>query len=103
MLIYRPHRSSLAEAMKKARTFNSFEDIKNYVANEWNNLWGYQILNPDDIVLDEEFHDDRIGWEDVHYLCAKKLVTKIIWKNMVVPSVLDLWGGLNDKRSDFHR
>ena len=73
MLIYRPHRSSLAEAMKKARTFNSFEDIKNYVANEWNNLWGYQILNPDDIVLGEEFHDDRIGWEDVHYLCAKKI------------------------------
>ena len=58
MLIYRPHRSSLAEAMKEARTFNSFEDIKNYVANEWNNLWGYQILDSDDIVLDEESHDD---------------------------------------------
>lgn len=73
MLIYRPHRSSLSEAMKEAKTFNSFEDIKNYVANEWNNLWGYQILNPDDIVLCEEFHDDRVGWEDVHYLCAKKI------------------------------
>ena len=74
MLIYRPHRSSLAEAMKEAKTFNSFEDIKNYVANEWNNLWGYQILNPDNIVLDEESHDDdRIGWKDVHYLCVKKI------------------------------
>lgn len=73
MLIYRPHRSSLEEAMKEARTFNSFEDIKNYVANEWNNLWGYQILNPDDIVLDEKFYDDRIGWKDVHYLYAKKI------------------------------
>lgn len=74
MLIYRPHRGSLAGAMKEAKTFNSFEDIKNYVVNEWNNLWGYQILNTDDIVLDEEsYDDDRIGWKDVHYLCTKKL------------------------------
>lgn len=74
MLIYRPHRGSLAGAMKEAKTFNSFEDIKNYVANEWNNLLGCQILNTDDIVLDEESHDDdRIGWKDVRYLCAKKL------------------------------
>lgn len=74
MLIYRPHRSSLAEAMAEAKTFNSFDEIKEYVANKWNSVWGYQILNPDDIVLDEEFHnDDRIGWKDVRYLCTKKL------------------------------
>ena len=62
MLIYRPHRGSLAEAMAEAKTFNSFDEIKEYVANKWNSVWGYQILNPDDIVLDEEFHnDDRPG------------------------------------------
>lgn len=73
MLIYRPHRGGLAEAMAEAKTFNSFEEIKEYVANEWNNLWRCQILNPDDIVLDEEsYDDDRIGWKDVHYLCTKK-------------------------------
>jgi len=44
MLIYRPHRGSLAGAMKEAKTFNSLEDIKNYVANEWNNLWGIRFL-----------------------------------------------------------
>lgn len=74
MLIYRTHRGSLAEAMAEAKTFNSFDEIKEYVANKWNSVWGYQILNPDDIVLDEEFHnDDRIGWKDVRYLCTKKL------------------------------
>lgn len=74
MLIYRPHRGSLAEAMAEAKTFNSFDEIKEYVANKWNSVWGYQILNPDNIVLDEEFHnDDRIGWKDVRYLCTKKL------------------------------
>lgn len=74
MLVYRPHIGGLAEAMAEAKTFNSFNEIKSYVANKWNNLWGYQILNPDDIVLDEESHDDdRIGWKDVRYLCAKKI------------------------------
>lgn len=93
MLIYRPHRSSLAEAMKEARTFNSFEDIKNYVANEWNNLWGYQILNPDNIVLDEESHDDdRIGWKDVHYLCVKKIGNEDYIKEYGCPQCIGFVG-----------
>lgn len=33
----------------------------------------------------------------------KSLVMKIIWKNMETLNVLGMWGGLNDKRSDFHR
>jgi len=74
MLIYRPHRGSLAEAMVEAKTFNSFDEIKEYVANKWNSVWGYNILNQNDIVLDKESHnDDRIGWKDVRYLCTKKL------------------------------
>lgn len=74
MLIYRPHRSSLAEAMAEAKTFNSFDEIKEYVANKWNSVLGWNILNPNDIVLDEESHDDdRIGWKDVRYLCIKRL------------------------------
>lgn len=74
MLIYRPHRGSLTDAMAEARTFTSFDEIIEYVANEWNNTWGWNILNPNDIVLDNESHDDdRIGWKDVHYLCTKRL------------------------------
>ena len=74
MLIYRPHRGSLAEAMAEAKTFNSFDEIKEYVANKWNSVWGYNILKQNDIVLDEESHnDDRIGWKNVRYLCTKKL------------------------------
>lgn len=74
MLIYRPHRSNLAEAMTEAKTFNSFDEIKEYVANKWNSVWEWNILNPNDIVLDEESHDDdRIGWKNVRYLCIKRL------------------------------
>lgn len=74
MLIYRPHRCSLAEAMTEARIFTSFDEIREYAANEWNSTLGWNILNPNDIVLDNESHDDdRIGWKDVRYLCVKRL------------------------------
>lgn len=63
MLIYRPHRGSLVDAMAEAKTFNSFDEIKEYVSNEWNNTWGWSILSPNDIILDNESHDDdRIGF-----------------------------------------
>lgn len=74
MLIYRPHRGSLADAMAEAKIFNSFDEIKEYVTHQWNSVWGWNILNPNDIVLDEESHDDdRISWKDVRYLCLKRL------------------------------
>lgn len=64
MLIYRPHRGSLADAMAEAKIFNSFDEIKEYVTHQWNSVWGWNILNP---------NDDRISWKDVRYLCLKRL------------------------------
>lgn len=93
MLIYRPHRGSLADAMEEARTFNSFDEIKEYVANKWNNLCGYQTLDSDNIVLDEESHDDdRIGWKDVHYLCVKKIGNEDYIKEYGCPQCIGFVG-----------
>lgn len=93
MLIYRPHRSNLAEAMAEAKTFNSFDEIKEYVANKWNSVWGYQILNQDNIVLDEESQDDdRIGWKDVHYLCVKKIGNEDYIKKYGCPQCIGFVG-----------
>lgn len=93
MLIYRPHRSNLAEAMAEAKTFNSFDEIKEYVANKWNSVWGYQILNQDNIVLDEESQDDDcIGWKDVHYLCVKKIGNEDYIKKYGCPQCIGFVG-----------
>ena len=93
MLIYRPHRSSLAEAMAEAKTFNSFDEIKEYVSNKWNSVWGQNILNPNDIVLDEESHDDdRIEWKDVHYLCATKIGNEDYIKEYGCPQCIGFVG-----------
>lgn len=73
MLIYRPHRELLSEAMREAKTFDSLDKLKQYVVDWWNRL-GKDMLSTDDIVLGKEtFDDERVGWKNCHYLCAKRL------------------------------
>ena len=97
MLIYRPHRGSLEDAMAEAKTFNSFDEIKEYVANEWNSIWGWNILNPNDIVLDfEAYDDDRIGWKDVRHLCVKRLGNEDYMKKYNCPQCIGFVGWLED-------
>ena len=93
MLIYRPHRGSLADAMAEAKTFNSFDEIKEYVANQWNASWKHCILDPNDIVLcDSIGDDDRIGWKDVRYLCTKKLGNEDYIKKYGCPQCIGFVG-----------
>lgn len=97
MLIYRPHRGSLADAMAEAKTFNSFDEIKEYVSNEWNSIWGLDILNSNDIVLGDGIgNDGRIGWKDVHYLCTKKLGNENYMKKYGCPQCIGFVGEVND-------
>ncbi len=97
MLIYRPHRGSLADAMAEAKTFNSFDEIKEYVANEWNSIWGWNILNPNDIVLGDDIGDDnRVGWRNCHYLCTKKLDNEDYMKEYGCPKCIGFVGEIND-------
>ena len=68
MIIYRPHRGSLAEAMEEAKEFNNEQEMKEHIANQWD---GY--ISVDDIVITDNPHnDDRIGWKDTRYVCTKR-------------------------------
>lgn len=69
MIIYRPHRGSLADAMAEAKEFNNEQEMKEYIVKQWD---GY--ISVDDIVIDDNAHnDDRIGWKDTRYVCTKRL------------------------------
>ena len=46
MIAYRPHRGSLADAMKEAKTFLNEWQMKCYVANNWNLAIGRKVLAP---------------------------------------------------------
>lgn len=70
MIIYRPHRGgSVFDALDEAKEFNTEQEMKEYVVEQWDNLFSVE-----DVVLGNEIiNDDRIGWEDVRHVCIKRL------------------------------
>ena len=69
MIIYRPHRGSLADAMSEAKEFNDEQEMKEHIVKQWDN---YFIV--DDIVIDTKIvNDDRVGWKNSRSVCIKRL------------------------------
>ena len=67
MIIYRPVRSTLEEAMKAVIEFNSEEEMKSFISKTYANI------DKEDIVIEGEgVNDDRIKWKDTKYVCLKK-------------------------------
>lgn len=73
MVIYRPHRGGLMDAMAEAKEFESFDEMKRYIyeqAEEFNGMKPFEI---EDIVVDDEGVEDlRIGWKDTRHVCVKR-------------------------------
>lgn len=79
MVIYRPHRGGLKEALAESKEFESFEEMKEYIYEYHKGYFkdlGYP--NPpfeiDDIIINEsgKYEDKRIGWHDAMYVCVKR-------------------------------
>ena len=80
MIIYRPHRGGLAEAMAEAQTFEDTDAMKAHILQRWNGMLGFNLFNADDIVLNEDqpgHPDDRIGWRDTRYVCVKRIGSEV--------------------------
>ena len=74
MIKYRPHRGGLAEAMKEVREFDTEEDLKAFVAKQWNDGYPVELFTAEDLVLGDVLGDDpRIGWKNVRHLCVKRM------------------------------
>ena len=79
MIKYRPQRGSLSSALKDEQIFNTMDDMKQYVYEEWRRacdfLGGKPPFKPEDIVIGEILGDDnRIGWKNVRHVCIKRLL-----------------------------
>jgi calcineurin-like phosphoesterase family protein len=69
MVIYTPHRGTLADAMKEAKEFENIEEMKKFIVKKWNN-----DFSENDIVIgDKAIKDNRNGWEDSRYICTKRM------------------------------
>lgn len=69
MIILRPHRGSLAEAMSEAKEFDNEDQMKDHIVKQ---CGGY-ILKENIFINDEVTNDDRNGWKDTRYVCITKL------------------------------
>ncbi|MCI8795364.1 MAG: hypothetical protein HFG89_00720 [Dorea sp.] len=79
MIIYRPHRGGLKESLAEAREFETTEQMKAYIYEDWKEFYEkiahksapFEI---DDIVIDEKSVDDeRCGWHDSRHVCVKRM------------------------------
>ena len=74
MIIFRPHRGGLAEAMAEAKEFNSLKDMLEYIVDSHNNGFpgNYFKINIRDLHI--EYYgenDERVGWHDLFIVCYK--------------------------------
>jgi len=74
MIIFRPHRETLAEAMGEAKEFESVAAMKNYIVQLFTTRWGRRLFEAEDIVIEgDAVRDDRNGWKDTRYVCIKRM------------------------------
>lgn len=68
MIIFRPQRGSLKEAMREVQEFESENDLQKHVANWWNSLGTSTVSEADVSFGKESIADYRIGWLDTRYV-----------------------------------
>lgn len=73
MIIYRPHRELLEDAMREAKEFETIEDMKEYIAKKYSEVFCIGRVSSEDISIDDSppVNDDRIGWKDTRYVLLK--------------------------------
>lgn len=73
MIIYRPHRGGLAEAMALEKEFETIKEMKEYIVQQHTDEEMGAAFEIDDIVIgDENAEDYRIGWNNTCYVCVKR-------------------------------
>lgn len=82
MIKYRPQRGSLSLSLKEERIFDTVDDMKQHVFDEWRRacdfLGGKPPFTMDDIVIGEIIGDDsRIGWKNVRHVCIRRLLGEL--------------------------
>ncbi len=94
MIIFRPHRRTLDEAMAEAKEFDSVEEMKKHIVKLWNEGWSgsKELFTADDIVINEKsaVNDDRIGWEDSMHVCVKRMGDEDYMKKYGTPQCIGM-------------
>lgn len=73
MVIYRPHRGGLEEAMGEVREFSGVEEMLAYIVQANTDPERGPAFGVEDLVLGGETRDDlRISWHDTRYVYTRR-------------------------------
>ena len=72
MVCYRPHRGSLADAMRESKEFKSIKAMIDYICNEHNSHIDWFQITPEEIYIKDYGSDDRVGWRDCFICCFER-------------------------------
>lgn len=73
MVIFKPHRGGLEEAMAEAVEFNSIDEMLSYICNDHNKYIPYFQIKSSDIYIEKsEYGDERIKWHNLFYLMYER-------------------------------
>ena len=94
MIIFRPNRGMLDEAMAESKEFDTVEEMKEHIVKLWHEGWDgpEELFTVDDIVINEKsaVKDDRIGWEDSMYVCVKRMGKTDYMKKYGIPQCIGI-------------
>lgn len=86
MVMYRPNRGNLVDSMEEAKKFNDIQEMKKYIVDKWHGL----ISLEDIVIKDDPNKDERIGWEDVRFVCTNRLGDKDYIKKYGTPQCIGM-------------
>lgn len=71
MITYRPHRGSLDASMQGKKTFETLQELLEYIVAEHNSIIPFFKIKTDDlhIGLYGNVGDSRVGWRDLFAVC----------------------------------
>lgn len=76
MIKYRPHRSTLSEAMKEAKEFNTVDEMYDYIVSNWN--MDEKLITKENLSIGEKLgKDTRIGWKETRYVFINRIGNEI--------------------------
>lgn len=73
MVIFRPHRGGLKEAMEEAMEFDSIDEMLKYICVKHNTAVPFFKIKTSDIYIqDMKDSDERVGWHNLYYLIFER-------------------------------
>lgn len=77
MIIFRPCKGNLNQEMAEAKEFDSVDEMKKYIVEQWHKAWNgsKKMFSVEDVMISDETteNDQRIGWEDSKYVCSNRM------------------------------